>query len=171
MKKIFLFFILFSGVAIAQPVLSPTGGTYAGPQNILITPPAGTGQKCFYTTDGSTPSIAGLPAPIPPATLTVSTNTMVNVICARVGVFSQNSNTDPNTGSGHWQCDVTTGTTFPSGVTCKTGGGITGQPINVQWSPGNSPMTQTMTTGAGTGSVQMLFTHGTQLLPVQIVLG
>lgn len=158
MKKLLLF--LFSMSAAAQVTLTPGTGSYTGPVTVTVNCPAG--QDCFYTTDGSTPSIAGFLVPTS-GTLTINATTTLRVIAAQTGVKMRSSNTSIS----GWECDTAVsaqdyglGCSDPTKC-CKKGGGIGSiQPSSVSWSFGN-PLTQTMVTPTLTTahSTQMLFTY------------
>jgi hypothetical protein len=148
MKRL-LILLAFSSIAAAQATFSPTGGSYAGTQTVTITCP--TGLQCFYTTDGSTPSIAGK---LYSAPIIVNTTTTLKVITAKVGVMSRNVGAT----STNWKCVTSTAHTYGS-LSCQTGGGIGSiVPSNVVWNYG-SPMTELMSTTSSTGSTQMLFVN------------
>lgn len=152
MKK--LLFLLFSSVAAAQVTISPSSGTYSGPITVTVNCPSG--QDCFYTTDGSKPSIAGFLYSTP---LTINASATVRVIAAQTGVKIRSSNTSAS----GWECATVNKQDF--GITgcssastcCKVGGGIGSiQPSAVSWTWG-TPMVESMTTTNNTGSTQMLF--------------
>lgn len=151
MKKLFIF-LLFSSPALAQITFSPAGGTYAGAQTVTVNCPATL--TCFYTLDGSKPSIAGFKYTTP---FNVTGNTTIRVIAAKVGVMSRNVE-QQQTG---WKCVTNVAHNYaPTGPSCEAGGGIGSLvPSDVKWSFG-SPGTQTMSATNTTGSTQMLFVHG-----------
>lgn len=140
------FFLLFASCAYGQ-TFSPIAGTYSGPQTVTITPPAG--KNCFYTIDGSTPSLAGTLYSSP---ITVSSSQTIKVACAQTGVIVQNSETS----SSHWKCTTPTAHTYGS-LSCGAGGGVGSiNPSNVVWSWG-TPMIETTSTTSSTGTTQMLY--------------
>lgn len=144
-----VFFLL--GRALFGQTFSPTGGAYSGPQTVTVAVPSGT--TCFYTVDGSTPSIAGQPytGPIP-----VNVTTQLKVICAKVGVMVQNAGAS----SAHWKCTLPTAQTYgtpPNTVSCQSGGGVGSiNPSNVVWNFGSTMTEQTSTTSTS-GSAQILY--------------
>lgn len=162
MRKL-LPFLLFSAVASGQITFSPPAGSYAGTQNVTVNCPSG--KKCFYTIDGSKPSIAGFLYSTP---LTISATQTINVIAAQVPVMSRDNGTAPSgtssnpSGAGTWKCSTFSGTDFspPSNANCQaagSGGGVgTIEPSNLIWSFG-SPMIETLSTTSSTGTTQALF--------------
>ena len=146
-----LLFLVLPIIATAQATFSPAAGTYTGSQTVTITCPAGL--TCFYTTDGSTPSIAGYQYTTP---LTVSSTQTIKVIAAQVGVLVRNAGL---TSSG-WKCNTVSGGTS-NGITCEVGGGIGSiQPSAWNWTWG-TPMVQSVSTASSTSETQMLFIHTT----------
>jgi hypothetical protein len=146
-----LLFLFLPVIASAQCTFSPAAGTYSGPQTVTVT--CAGGLTPFYTTDGSTPSIAGYQYTAP---LTVSSSQTINVIAAQVGVLVRNAGAT-NTS---WKCNTVSGGTS-NGITCVVGGGIGSiQPSAWNWTFG-SPMVESVSTTSSTGETQMLFIHGT----------
>lgn len=153
MKKIPLALLLLMATKVlGQITFSPPAGTYSGAQSVTINCPSG--KKCFYTIDGSKPSIAGFLYSTP---LAVNSTTTLRVIAAQVGVMSR----DNGTASTNWKCDTATAHDYsPTGPSCQTGGGIGSiVPSAVVWTYG-SPMIETTSTTSSTGSTQMLFING-----------
>lgn len=133
--------------AYAQCTFSPTGGTYHVAQVVTVTCPSGF--TPFYTTDGSTPSIAGHPYTGP---ISITSTSTLNVISAKVGVVVQNAGAT----SAHWKCTLPTAQTYGS-LSCGAGGGVGSiNPSNVVWNFG-SPMTETTSTTSTSGSAQILY--------------
>lgn len=157
MKRLFLFLIYSTSVvASGQVTLTPSGGSFSGPVTVTVNCPSG--QECFYTTDGSKPSIAGFLYSSP---LVINATTKIRVIAAQIGVKIRNSNTS----SSGWECATVNKQDFgitgcPSAATCcKVGGGIGSvQPSAVSWTWG-TPMVESMSTNINTSSTQMLFIH------------
>lgn len=138
-------------IATAQATFSPSGGTYTGAQTVTVTCPSGL--TCFYTTDGSTPSIAGFQYSSP---ITVSSTQTIKVIAAHVGVVVRNAGAS----SSGWKCNTLSGGTS-NGITCSVGGGIGSiQPSAWNWTWG-TPMVESVSTTSSTGETQMLFIHTT----------
>ena len=143
----------FSGAVAAPPsaaiTFSPAAGTYTGSQTVTISGPAG--KTLFYTTDGSTPTVAST---LYSAPITVAATEEVNVIAAATGSVNQNTS-GSSTG---WKCNTVDGGTS-NGITCidvGTGGGVgTIQPSawNMLFGPTASFLTSTTST---TGETQML---------------
>lgn len=156
MKKISLFLFLLVPIIAKGQTFSPPAGTYTSGQTVTITPP--TGKTCFYTMDGSTPSIAGFQYTTPlsvPATATIKT------ICVKVGATIR----DAGNSSNNWKsvCNVAHNYNQPPPATqfsylnCQAGGGVGSiTPSNLAWSFGN-PMKETLATTSSTGSTQALF--------------
>lgn len=155
MKKLsIILMLIFAQVAFSQATFSPSGGTYSSAQTVTVTCPAGL--TCFYTTDGSKPSIAGYQYTAP---LVVSSSQTIRVIAAQVGVLVRNAGL---TSSG-WKCNTFSGGTS-NGITCNAVGGSGGigtiQPSAWNWTFG-SPMVESVSTTSSTGETQMLFIHTT----------
>lgn len=138
-------------IASPQATFSPAAGTYTGAQTVTVTCPAGL--TCFYTTDGSTPSIAGF---LYSAPITVASTQTIKVIAAQVGVLSRNSEAS---GTG-WKCVTPTAHTYGA-ISCQAGGGVgTINPSNIVWTFG-TPTVQTTSTTSTTGTTQILYVHST----------
>lgn len=149
MRRIGVLFLLLAASCAYGQTFSPPAGTYAGTQTITITPPAG--KECFYTYDGSTPSLAG---PHYTGPITVSSSQTIKVICAQTGVIIQNSETS----SSHWKCTTNVAHNYaPTGPNCGAGGGVGSiTPSAVVWTFGY-PMVETTSTTSSTGTTQMLY--------------
>jgi len=144
--KALLMIAMLAAAAHGQ-TFSPSAGTYAGAQTVTIMPPVG--KSCFYTVDGSTPSLAGKLYASP---IAVSATQTIKTICAQVGVVVQNSETS----SANWKCVTNSGLTYGS-LNCEAGGGVgTNDPSSMAWTWG-TPMVETMSTIASTGETQALF--------------
>ena len=155
MKNLFIALLFLIPVAaMGQPTFSPPGGAYAVGQTVTINCPVGL--TCFYTTDGSTPSIAGFLYTTP---ITVSNSATIKVIAVQVGVMARNTEAS-STG---WKCVTNAGTNYspPSYKDCQVGGGVGSiEPSAVAWNFG-SPMTETTSTTSSTGTTQMLYVNAT----------
>jgi len=68
--------------AVAQPVISPSAGTYTSSQTVAISPPVA-GAQIYYTTDGSTPTVLSTPYSQP---FTLISSSTVNTIAVVPGV-------------------------------------------------------------------------------------
>jgi hypothetical protein len=150
-KRLFILTIMLLGRTLCAQTFLPTGGAYSGPQTVSVAVPSGT--TCFYTTDGSTPSIAGTPytGPIP-----ISTTTQIKVICAKIGVMVQNAGLT----NARWKCTAAAAGTYGT-VTCQKGGGVgSNLPSSLTWTFG-TPMVETMSTTATSGETQALFINTT----------
>lgn len=133
---------------------SPPAGTYTGTQTVSVTCPAGL--TAFYTTDGSTPSVAGFQYSSP---FTVASSQTIKVIAASVGVTSRNVG---STSTG-WKCVTNAGTDYspPAYQNCQAGGGVGSiEPSSISWTFG-SPMVETTSTTSSTGTTQILYVQGT----------
>ena len=82
---------------LAAPVMSPGGGTYAAPQSVAVSAPAGA--TVHYTTNGNTPTQAD-PALAPGATLTVASSQTVKAGAWRTGFFPSAISSETYTISG-----------------------------------------------------------------------
>lgn len=100
-RLIVLLLALLSPCVYAQTAtpcaFSPAAGTYTGTQTVSL---SSTG-RMFYTTDGSTPTVASTQYTSP---ITVSASTTIKCIAAIVGFQQLNAqNNNPNVGGTYWK--------------------------------------------------------------------
>src|SRR6201996_4739751 len=154
MRRLLLLSLFFASCAHGQITFSPAPGTFSGSVSVTVNVPSGT--NCFYTQDGSTPSIAGFQYTAP---ITVTSTQTIRVICAQTGVILRNAGAT----NARWKCNTLNGGTS-NGITCNavgSSGGIgTIQPSSWSWTFG-SPMVETMSTTSSTSETQMLFINTT----------
>ena len=138
------------GVSVAPTLtFSPPAGHYSTTQSVTIAGPAGT--TCYYTTDGSTPNIAST---LYTAPITVSADATLSAVCANV--IKRYTNVQA-TSSG-WKCVVASATTYPSSLTCQTGGGVIGTLSDASMTFGSSAVFSASTTQSSSEN-QILFVN------------
>lgn len=128
---------------------SPAPGTYAGPQTVHLSAPAG--YTIFYTLNGYTATPASTKYSFP---INIGTNTTISAIA----VIAQAVNQDVGQASSGWKIctpDGGTDTGSPASNACK---GVAGQPAKWGWNFGEI-MTETMTSPpAGNAQILYIFT-------------